>query len=427
MRLGLRQRNIYYGWVIVLALACTETISWGVLYYTFAVVMPAMEAELGWSRVALTGAFSLALLLAGLAAPLFGRWLDRHGARLLMTLGSCMATALVFAWALVGDLVSFYLIWAGLGVAMAAVLYEPSFVVVTAWFARRRARAMSIVTFVAGFASVIFIPLASYLAHAHGWRMALGMLAVILGVGTIPLHALTLRRRPQDLGLLPDGDAAPALHGGLRAAPAPSVDLSSALRDPAFWWLTSAFTLSALAAGAITIHIIPYLLARGYSAGFTAATASLIGAMKFPGRLLFAPLESRMARRRIAGLLALLQALALLLLATVPTAAGALAFAALFGAANGATTLARPSLLAEQYGPGQYGSISGVLAFFLAGSQALAPIGAGVLYAAFGGYGPVIWLLAAISFASVVAVSRVREGAPAAKPPEEQPGKALAS
>jgi MFS family permease len=76
----LLQRDIYYGWVIVLALACIETISWGVLYYTFAVLMPSMEAELGWLRVAMTGAFSLALLLAGLAAPLFGRWLDRRGA-----------------------------------------------------------------------------------------------------------------------------------------------------------------------------------------------------------------------------------------------------------------------------------------------------------------------------------------------------------
>ena len=86
------QREIYYGWVIVLALAWTETISWGVLYYTFAVLMPLMEQELGWSRVAMTGAFSLALLLAGLAATLFGRWLDRRGARSLMTFGSCLAS-----------------------------------------------------------------------------------------------------------------------------------------------------------------------------------------------------------------------------------------------------------------------------------------------------------------------------------------------
>jgi predicted MFS family arabinose efflux permease len=408
LRMRWLQRKVYYGWVIVLALACTETISWGVLYYTFAVLMPLMEADLGWSRVAMTGAFSLAALLAGLAAPLFGRWLDRRGARMLMTIGSCLATALVFAWALVADLWAFYLIWAGLGLAMAAVLYEPSFVVVTAWFDRQRVRAMSIITFVAGFASVIFIPLASYLARAQGWRMALLTLAAILGIGTIPLHALLLRRRPQDLGLHPDGAAPVPPEDRLPARPARSLDLRAALRDPAFWWLTSAFTLSALAAVAITIHIIPYLLDRGYSAGFAAGVASLVGAMKFPGRLLFAPLEARVARRWIAVLLALLQTLALLVLVLVRGAGGALAFAALFGAANGAITLARPALLAEYYGPGQYGSISGVLALFLAGAQALAPIGAGALYAGFGSYEPVIWILAALSLLSVASVSQAR-------------------
>jgi uncharacterized membrane protein (DUF441 family) len=90
----LLQRDIYYGWVIVLALACTETISWGVLYYTFAVLMPLIEAELGWSRVVMAEAFSLTGL-AGLAAALFGRWRDLRGARMLMTLGSCVATSLV--------------------------------------------------------------------------------------------------------------------------------------------------------------------------------------------------------------------------------------------------------------------------------------------------------------------------------------------
>jgi MFS family permease len=139
--------GLYYGWAIVVTLAITETISWGILYYTFAVLMPAMEAELGWSRVALTGAFSLALLCSGIAAPLVGRWLERHGAHLLMTCGSSVAAMLVFAWAAVDNLVAFYLIWAGIGVTMAAVLHEPAFVVVTAWFVRQRARALSLVTF----------------------------------------------------------------------------------------------------------------------------------------------------------------------------------------------------------------------------------------------------------------------------------------
>jgi MFS family permease len=82
------RRKLYYGWVVVGTLATTETISWGILYYAFAAFLVPMQQELGWSTAALTGAYSLALLVSGLAAVPVGRWVDRHGPRLLMTLGS---------------------------------------------------------------------------------------------------------------------------------------------------------------------------------------------------------------------------------------------------------------------------------------------------------------------------------------------------
>src|SRR4030081_1931089 len=90
---------MYYGWVLMVTLGVTETISWGILYYAFAVYLSPMETELGWSRGDITGAFSLGLLLAGLAAIPIGRWLDRHGPRLLMSVGSVAASLLVLAWA----------------------------------------------------------------------------------------------------------------------------------------------------------------------------------------------------------------------------------------------------------------------------------------------------------------------------------------
>ena len=80
--------GLYYGWVLVLVLGLTETVSWGVLYYAFTVFVRPMEAELGWSRAAVSGAFSLAVLTSGVAAVPVGRWLDRHGPRALMTAGA---------------------------------------------------------------------------------------------------------------------------------------------------------------------------------------------------------------------------------------------------------------------------------------------------------------------------------------------------
>ena len=198
-------RTFYYGWVMLLALAFTQVTSWGILYYGFSVFLKPVSSDLHWSRAAMTGAFSLALATSGVAGLFVGRWLDRHGPRLLMTVGSCAATLLLLALATVHSIALFYLIWAAIGVAMAAIFYEPAFAAIAVWFVRYRSRALTIITFVGGFASVIYIPLITWLVRTHGWRAAMVILAITLAIATIPLHALVLRRRPQDLGLLPDG------------------------------------------------------------------------------------------------------------------------------------------------------------------------------------------------------------------------------
>ncbi|HYX89222.1 MAG TPA: MFS transporter [Gaiellaceae bacterium] len=104
-------RAAQYGWTIVAVLAVTEMVSWGVLYYAFAVFLPSMQHALGWSRTELTGAFSLALATSALAAVPVGRWLDRHSPRALMTIGSLAGALLVLAWSQVHDLLVFYVVW----------------------------------------------------------------------------------------------------------------------------------------------------------------------------------------------------------------------------------------------------------------------------------------------------------------------------
>jgi len=368
---------------IVAALSVTEVVSWGVVYYAFAAFLVPMQHELGYSTAQLTGAFSLALLISGATGIAVGRYLDAHSPRALMTAGSIAATLLVVAWSHVDGLAAFYLVWTGLGLAMAAILYEPAFVVLAKWFpdADERRRAMTALTLVAALASFIFLPLSQALIEAHGWRDALVILAVILAAVTIPLHALALRPAP-----VPPNTA--------RHPRTPDAEAKLVLRSQSFWLFTAAFFLATTTGIAMTILAIPYLLQRGYSPGFAAFAVGLVGLSQIPGRVVFAALGGRLPRALALPAVFLLIALGIAALTAADDQALVIGALVLLGMGNGMTTLARATVIADRYGATAYGSIAGVAASATTAARAVGPVTAAA-YAAATGYTTLLWTLAA--------------------------------
>ena len=396
------RRPRFYGWTIVWTLAVTETVSWGILFYAFAVFLVPMQHELGWSTPEITGAYSLALLVAMAASPPVGRWLDRAGPRLPMTLGAILGTVLVLAWSRVESLPAFYAIWAGIGVALALTLYEPAFAVVATWFVRDRARAMLVLTTVAGFASTVFLPLAGWLTERFGWREALTALAVMLGLLTIPAHALVLRRRPEDLGLLPDGERIDAARPWIEPE---GVALARARRDPAYWWLTIAFFLGTVAAVAIGIYLIPVLLERGDTLARATVITGLIGAAQAGGRVVVTALDRRVAEPAMAIAVFALQAVAIVLILIPAGLALTLLAVVLLGMGRGGITLMRATLVADRYGRAHFAAVSGIPAAAQMAARAVAPVGAGLLVSWRGGYAPMLGVLAGIALAATLAIA----------------------
>ncbi|MCY4063620.1 MAG: MFS transporter [Chloroflexi bacterium] len=399
MRRFLGRQRLYYGWIIALVLAISETVSYGVLFYAFPVFIAPMEAEFGWSRGALSGAFSLSLLIAGLVALPVGYWLDKRGARLLMTAGSIGATVMVLLWSRVNTFPEFVAVMALMGFFGAAILYEPAFAVIATWFAQKRGRAMAIVTFIAGFASTIFTPLSHALLEAFGWRGAILILAVILGAITIPLHALFLRRNPADLGLERDGEA-----NSDQASESPIINLRAVLRSRYFLLLTLAFSLSTLSIYAVRIHFIPLLISVKIQPGSAALASGAIGVMQVVGRMIFAPVEVRFSSRTMTiGVFVLLSAsLAILLVGSAPWLI--VLFVALFGMAIGTHTLARPLMVADTYGAAYYGRISSFMVIFLTLAGTTSPFAAGVMFDLFGSYNPMLLLACGFSMVSIVLI-----------------------
>jgi MFS family permease len=228
-RARLVRRHGVREWPLVAVLAITETVSWGVLYYALPVLLVPMQEELGWSTAELAGGLSLALVVSALAGIPVGRWLDQRPPRSLMLAGSVLGAGLVAAWSQVESLLAFYLVWAGIGVAMAMVLYQAAFTVLSKWFATRRRDALTALTLVAATASLIFSPLTNQLAEQLGWRHAVLALALVLGLVTVPLHAVLPHRSPPPT----TPEHASGRHFGGRAA----------LRSADFWLLTGAFFL----------------------------------------------------------------------------------------------------------------------------------------------------------------------------------------
>lgn len=389
----------FYGWYIAIALAITETISYGVIYYAFTVFITPMEASLGWSRGELSGAFSLSLLMTGVMAFPVGYWLDKRGSRLLMSLGSMGATLLVLMWSQVNSLHEFVLIMALMGCCGAAILYEPAFAVIATWFIHKRGTAMAIVTFTAGFASTIFVPLSDALLVAFGWRQAIFILGILLGVITIPLHLLILRRKPADLGLLPDGESIVS-----EKKQAPPVKLAEVLRSRFFWVMTLAFALSTLSISAVRVHFIPLLISIGIHPSSAALASGSIGIMQVVGRMIFAPVEARFSvRTMVIGVFMLLTlSLSILLLGNSPLLI--ILFIILFGMAIGTHTLTRPLVVADTYGASFYGRISSAMVIVLTAAGTSAPFAAGVIFDLFNSYTPLLISVTGFSVLSVILI-----------------------
>jgi predicted MFS family arabinose efflux permease len=293
----------------------------------------------------------------------------------------------VVAWSRVHGLAAFYALWVAIGLVMATVLYEPAFTVVAKWFrdADVRRRALTAVTLVAALASFIFLPLSQALIDAHGWRDALVILAVILAVVTIPLHALVLRA--------PDGSDG-------EAHAADSVPAGEALRSRGFWLLSVAFFLATLTGIAMTVQAIPFLLERGYTTGFAAFAVGLIGISQIPGRLLFAPLAARLPRAYATASVFALVACGIALIVGIDATLAVVVGFVVLGMGNGMTTLARATAMADLYGQRAYGTIGGVAAFLTTSARAAGPVAAAV-WAAAVGYQALLWSLAALAAVAV--------------------------
>ncbi len=390
-------------WRFVLALSFTQLISYGTLFYSFAILIEPMEQELGLSRSALSGAYSLSLIASAFFAVPIGRLIDRGYGRRVMACGSALAGLFLVLWAHADQYWSIVLIWLGLGAVTSAVFYEASFAVLTLHLGLMVRRGITIMTLVAGFASTVFIPLLHWLIELYGWRGALLVLAA-LNIGVCALvHALIVPNLRRERG---DGSA---------HHPAAAVsDPRRVLRKPAFWFFVGTFVLQGVISIGISVHLIPLLLERGFTLEMAVAAYAVIGPAQVAARFLTGFGERGLSLTTIGLATMAICTLAFLLLPFIPAGTWLiLGFAALYGAANGMITIVRALLPPELFGREDYGTVQGMIAMPIRLTTAMAPFLFGALWAWSGSYSSVMILclgMAACSLAFFLAVLMQQKG-----------------
>ncbi|MCD6079804.1 MAG: transporter, partial [Ramlibacter sp.] len=239
-------RTRLVGW-----LSLAQLITWGSVFYTFALLLEPVERELGLTRAQSSLAFSLALLGEGLCAYPVGRWIDRGHERAVMTGGSMLIAAGLVLHAFIHSVWAFYAVWLVLGAGLAGTLYSPVFAVVTRRYPQDFRRAIITITFLGGLASSVFIPASAWLISVWGWRTALLVLAAVHLLVCMPLHAICLRHAPKGV----------AASGAERHSPSPL------LRSPPFL-LIGVFVIGMMG---ITAAIPPHLISLLREAGLREA------------------------------------------------------------------------------------------------------------------------------------------------------------
>jgi MFS family permease len=383
----------------VWAVGLGQCVSWGVLYYAFGVLIVPVARDLAAAHWEVVGAFSLALLVSAIASPQVGKLVDRGHGPTVVQAGGLTAAGLLALWALVPGLVLSYIIWAALGLCMSAILYEPIFAIVgkAVDHPGDRLRAIATITIFGGFASTVFLPLTGALVERLGWRPAVGVLALGLGLTTLAVHRVSFAV----LGR--------SSETGARAA-APQVQTNG---HPGLLPMLAVFTVSSFAATALAANLVPALMERGLSPTTAAAFGGLFGIMQLPGRFAFANNSSAVTPMVLLGTSLGLQVAGLLTLAATHMPIGMGAGVALFACGSGLATVARPYLVLVFYGQDRAGEMNGVFARPQQLARAAGPVAAAAL-AGVTGYGLVFGALAALLALVIAALvgSATRPGTP---------------
>ncbi len=386
------------------------------MFHAMGLWFVALEHTFGWTRTQLSLAFAFTRVEGGILGPIEGYLTDRYGTRILVLVGMAIMGVGWLLFSLVQDTkdvpllrdlpfhtlpdfmqvlippLTFYLVYMFIALGQGIGSWLPLMAMLNNWFNRRRAMAMGFSNSTSRLGTLVLIPAIAWAIDPEferlGWRTTVVIIGIAILVINLPL-SLLIRNRPEDHGLLPDGDrperASASGAGGTRTQPARSAEQTDftwqqAIRTPAFWLISVGHGCTSMILIAMMAHLAPMMTDQGYSlqtASFV-ITGYTVVSMVF--QIIGGFVGDRVPKRLALFVFTWIQASGVFLLtfgpATLPVAYG---FALLFGAGFGGRNPLTVSIRGEYFGRASFGKIMGLSQVPMNIMLLAAPVFAGVV------------------------------------------------
>ena len=400
-------KGIFYGWWVVLGAFIAQLLNGALLLHSFTTYFLPLQAEFGWSRTLISGAFSIARAESGILGPLQGWLLDRFGPRAVIRVGVVLFGVGFILFSRMDSVLTFYLSFALMALGSSLSGFMSVSATVAQWFSRRRSIALGIAMAGMGVGGLL-VPLIAWSLNNFGWRTVAMVSGVIILMVGLPAAQL-MRHKPEQYGYVPDGQpdaniagqTTPGISGVGNAAQVyedNEFTTRQALRTASFWLISVGHAFALLMVGAVLLHQVPHMVqAIGLSPEMAGVVVAILVGVNVLGQLAGGYFGDLIDKRSIIVTCMWLHAIALTIFAFADTLFLAIIFAILHGAAWGVRGPLIHSLRADYFGRGSYATIMGFSSFIMMIGMMIGPIFAGVMADLTGNYTMGFLILAAFA------------------------------
>ena len=409
------KKPLYFGWYVCAATLFIGFVSIGARN-SFGVFVIPMSEEFGWSRFTVSIAAALGIFVNGIIQPFIGQLFDRTGGRKVILTGLLVLGISTILLSLTFHILFLVFMFGFIAsMAQAGPALSNTAALMSRWFKRRRATAISINSAALSLGGLIMVPFSMYLLQATSWRVAWIGLGIIV-LTSLPLAYFFIRERPSDMGLNPDGDPSPSEDGANPRrrelkGPLEVETWRESFKSAPIWQMAGSYFVCGTTTFVLSVHFIPFAIEDRGISGTTAAT--IFGYMM--GLNIIGALGAGLLADKIGGtknwlaLVYFMRGIAYIVLLTVDSVAGLWIFASIAGFSWVATLPLTSSLTADVYGLKAMGTISGITFMFHQFGGFGSVLLAGLLFDITGSYVLPFAIIGALLFPAAICAFSIKE------------------